>query len=131
MLDSIFSGLRGDLDLDDTIDTFMAKLDLKGQECGLKHVPNGYDIEQPPAVEYLCQNLGYSETGEVTEVLRVPICQECVEGLLDPNWALLYCVTCHNSQWVYKPKSSYEFHTSVVWLNECPHCAENVEEKEV
>lgn len=124
MSDELLGGFKGGSLIDDTLDAFIAKVELEGQFCCLKHGPAAMNLPPVPAVDYLCQNLGNNETGEVTEQLRVPICEECVKGLYDPNWALLYCVTCHSSQWVYKPRSSHVYNTDVVWLNQCPHCTD-------
>lgn len=131
MSESIFDGLHDDLQLDDTVDTIMSIMSLKTEKCGLKHTPEEYNIPPPPAVDYLCQKLGYIKTGKNTEQIRVPICQECVNGLHDPEWALLYCIGCCNSQWVYKPRSSYVFHTDVVWLDICPHCVSMEDNTEI
>lgn len=128
MSDEFLDGFNGGLLTGNTLDTFMAKLDLEGQFCCLKHSPEAIELPAVPAIDYLCQNLGNNNNGEVTEQLRVPICEECLKGLYDTNWALLYCVSCHNSQWVYKPRSKHNFNTDVVWLNECPHCIKKEEE---
>lgn len=130
MLNSIFDVLQNDALLDEAIDSFIDRATLKTEYCGLKHAPKEYNIPPVQAVEYLCQNLGYVTSGGITELIRVPICQDCVNGLHDPEWALLYCVNCHNSQWVYKIESSYVFHTDVVWLDECPHCSVRKESDE-
>lgn len=122
MLDDVFNGFNDGSLIDDTLDVFMAKVALEGEFCALKHGPKSMELLQVPAVDYLCQNLGNNFTKSVTEQLRVPICSDCKEGLADSDWVLLYCVTCHNSQWIYKPRSSHIFHTNVVWLNECPYC---------
>jgi hypothetical protein len=128
MLHSFFDGFKDETSLDEALDTLIDKIAVKTEKCGLKHAPKEYNIEQPQAVDYLCQNLGYNKTGETTEVIRIPICEECCRGMRDPDWAVIYCVNCCNSQWIYKPKSSYEFHTDVVWLDECPHCTEEKKE---
>jgi hypothetical protein len=123
MSDELFGSFKEDLELDSALDACMARIELDGQFCCLKHGPESMGLPPVPVVDYLCQNLGNHETGEVSEQIRVPICEECLKGLHDPNWALLYCVTCHSNQWIYKPRSSHNFHSDVVWLNECPKCA--------
>ena len=122
MVNSFFDGFKNNLTLDGAIDTFMDKTSLRIEKCGLKHAPKEYNLPPVEAVAYLCQNLGYVKTGKNTEQIRIPICQDCVNGLNDPDWALIYCVNCHSSQWIYKPKSSHVFHTDVVWLDVCPYC---------
>lgn len=124
MLDFNFNFLVGPQTLDESLDIYTARLELIGQTCGLKHAPEGFDIEVPPAVDYLCQYLGFNEERSITEMLRIPICEECIQGLYDPDWALIYCVTCHSSQWVWKPHSRFEFHTDVAWVEVCPKCYE-------
>lgn len=127
MSEGIFGGFDSVSSFDDTLDVFMAKVALEGEICALKHGPESMGLPEVQAVDYLCQNLGNNETGEVTEQLRIPICKECKQGLMDPDWALIYCVTCHKSQWIYKPRSDYNFHSDVVWLNVCPFCKKTEE----
>lgn len=122
MLDFNFNYSAGVMELEDHLDEHIAKLELLNEKCYLKHAPSTMEIEPPQAVDYLCQYFGYNKERSITEMLRIPICDECVRGLYDPNWALMYCITCNNSQWVWKPDSSLDFHTDVVWVDECPYC---------
>ncbi len=111
--------------LDRNIELMIATLELEGETCHLKH--SSVDpAENHPAVNYLCQNLGNKETGEVSQQLRIPICQECVEALYDPDWILFYCVYCHKSQWLYRPlaKQEYPEGNGIYWMDVCPFCAE-------
>lgn len=112
--------------LDESIDNLTAKLDLIGEKCHLKHGPKNMDIEIPNAVDYLCQYFGFNKERSITEMLRIPICRDCIAGLYDDDWALVYCINCNSSQWFYKPKVPHiEFHTDVVWLDKCPECEHN------
>jgi len=124
MLDFNFNYPTGTLELDDNLNEYLAKLDLLGEECHLKHAPEELAVEIPQAVDYLCQYFGFNKERSITELFRIPICDECIKGLYDPNWALLYCVGCNSSQWIWKPDSPLDFHTDVVWLEGCPHCSE-------
>lgn len=125
MLDFNFNFLDGILSLEDSLDKNMAQLELINETCHLKHAPKGIEIEVPIAVDYLCQYFGFNKEHSITELLRIPICEDCLAGLYDPNWALIYCVSCNSSQWVWKPDSHIEFHTDVVWVDKCPECKED------
>lgn len=127
MLDFNFSYNTGTLELENSLNEHIAKLELLNEQCHLKHGPEGYDIEIPRAIDYLCQYFGFTKERSITDLLRIPICGECIQGLYDPNWALMYCITCNNSQWIWKPDSKLEFHTDVVWLDICPNCNDNKE----
>ena len=117
------------MDLDYNIELMMAKLELEGKTCCLKH--SRYDpAENHPAVEYLCQKLVDQKTGVETQELRIPICKECVDALNNPDWILAYCTYCQESQWIYRPKAkmSHPEGNGIYWLDVCPHCAEVVNE---
>lgn len=122
MLHLNFHNLGNPLSLDDGLDLHIARLELIDEQCHLKHAPEWMEVENPQAVDYLCQYFGFNKERSITELLRIPICEECIKGIYDPNWALAYCVTCHNSQWFWKPDSKLEFHTDVVWVDACPKC---------
>jgi len=109
--------------LDENLNMMVAKLELEGENCHLKHGPNG---DRPPAVDYLCQRLGDQKTGDVLQELRVPICKECAEALSNENWILAYCTYCQESQWIYRPKAKIKHPdgNGIYWLDVCPHCAE-------
>lgn len=115
---------RSPLILNESIDISIAKMELLNEECGLSHGPKHLVPKKPLAVDYLCQMFGFSEEKTITDELRIPICAECIEGLYSGDWVLLYCITCNNSQWVYKPESKLDFNpgVSVVWMDECPKC---------
>jgi hypothetical protein len=116
-------------DFDRNINLMMAKLELEGETCGLKHSKVD-PSENHKAVDYLCQNFGDMESGEVKQELRIPICKECTEALYDEDWILCYCVYCHHSQWIYRPyaKMAHPPGNGIYWCDVCPFCAE-VEDK--
>ena len=110
--------------LDEEINLMMAKVELAGEYCHLKH--SEYDpAENHPAVNYLCQNLGDKETGEVKQTLRIPICEECSESLYDENWILVYCTYCNKSQWILRRLAKFEYPEGnlIYFLDICPFCA--------
>lgn len=113
-------------ELDEKISMMLSRLDLEGETCGLKH-----SVEDPaenyPAIDYLCQNLGDQETGDIYQQIRIPVCAECAEALFDTNWILMYCTYCHASQWVYRPKAKYEYPKGnrIYWQDVCPFCVDN------
>lgn len=117
--------------LDEQLNLMVARLELEGETCGLKHSKVD-PAENHTAVNYLCQGLGNPKKGETHQELRVPICQECSEALFDENWILVYCTYCSKSQWIYRPlaKRDYQKGNLIFWLDVCPHCAEIVNEKE-
>jgi hypothetical protein len=107
----------------------LARVELEGETCGLKH--SKYDpAENHEAVDYLVQNLGDQKTGEVTQQIRIPVCQECIEALSDPNWILVYCTYCHKSQWICRrlAKNEYPDGNLIYWADVCPFCAEIADE---
>ena len=106
------------------LDTFVDRLSLRNETCCLKHGPKEIKLESQQAVDFLCQYLGFKDDNIATELLRIPICKDCAEGLLDPEWLLVYCVNCNSSQWIFKPKSSTKITGDMVWLDECPECKE-------
>jgi hypothetical protein len=110
--------------LDENLGLLMAKLELEGEHCRLKH-SKADPAENHPAVDYLCQKLGDQETGEVKQEIRIPVCKECAEALYDEDWILCYCTYCHESQWIYRPYSKVEHPegNGIYFLDICPHCA--------
>jgi hypothetical protein len=108
---------------DEIIGNFIAETELVGQACGLQHHDN---IEQP-AVDFLCHRIGYTlpddEHVPDTE-LRIPVCEECAQGLVSEEWLLFYCIRCNESQWLNKnlAKMNYEEGTNIIALKQCPKC---------
>ncbi len=123
MLDFNFNFLNGEVSLEDSLDKHISKLDLLNEPCHLRHGPT--EIKVPMAVDYISQNFGFNKEHNITEQLHIPICKECIQGLYDPDWALIYCIGCNASQWIWKPTSIIEFYTDVVWLDVCPKCKED------
>lgn len=107
------------VELDELLYKMDAERDLEGQRCMLYHHP------QDPAgkaVDYLNQKFGFD--GNVQDILRVPICQDCVDALLGDEWVLMYCVHCNESRWVSR---KYSFHAypdglKIKWIDGCPGC---------
>ena len=116
-------------ELDQQLGEMIARLELEGETCGLKH-SEADPAENHPAVDFLCQGLGDQETGEVKQELRIPVCKECAEALYDTDWILCYCTYCHKSQWIYRPYSKIEHPegNGIYWLDVCPFCAEIMNE---
>ena len=111
--------------LDENLGLMMAKVELMGETCHLKHSKDD-PAENHPAVDYLCQRLGDQRTGEVTSEIRIPVCAECVEALHNEDWILAYCTYCNKSQWIYRPYAKVEHPkgNGIYWMDVCPHCAE-------
>ena len=110
--------------LDANLDYLLSKLNLVGVTCHLNH---GVGEKPPSAMEYLCQYIGKQDDPDtIPELLRVPICEECVIALYDENWLLFYCLTCDSSQWLLKSKARklYPKWESVRFLHTCPNCDE-------
>lgn len=124
--------------LDEALGFFIAKTNLVYEDCHLNHGPG---VPAPKAINYLCQRLDdlseveynasllsipefMSNTDELGDVLRIPICEECIEGLYDEDWLLFYCLTCNSSQWLIKSKAKkyYPAWESIRFLVECPIC---------
>lgn len=125
MLNFNFNFLDKTVSLEDSLNKYMAKLELLNEPCHLKHAPTKLKIRIPMAVDYISQDFGFNKEHNITEQLRIPICKECIQGLYDPDWALIYCVGCNASQWVWRPDSIIEFNTDIVWLDVCPKCKED------
>jgi hypothetical protein len=131
--------------LDASIGLFLARANLIGLTCHLNH--NG---EEPPeAIDYLCQRLGdindqpeeiatlddpmlaqipefMHNIEDTQDMLRIPVCAECVTALYDEDWLLFYCLSCDSSQWLMKSKARklYPKWESIRFLSGCPNCSE-------
>jgi len=116
--------------IDVILDDFLERAELDGEICNLNHGEG--DSQSHPAVDYLCQPLGDMESGAVYDMIRIPICAECIESLYSDEWILFYCIECMSSQWLYKPwaKKEYPADTHVIWLKVCPMCVIVEEDKE-
>ena len=120
-----FNFLDETLSLEDSLDKYMAKLELLSEPCHLKHAPTKLKQKVPMAIDYISQDFGFNKEHIITEQLRIPVCKECIRGLYNPNWALIYCIRCNSSQWIWKQNSVIEFNTDIVWLDICPKCKED------
>lgn len=107
------------------LERMIALIELEDTTCGLKHSTEDPG-ENHQAVDYLCQRLGDRKSKNAHQEIRVPVCQECVEALNDPDWILMYCTYCNKSQWVYRPlaKRGYPEGNQILWLDICPFCVE-------
>lgn len=108
--------------IDDRLNDFIAFFELNDEVCHLKHGPSSDDSKNYPAVDYLCQNLGFF--GLADTQIRIPICAECHQALQSREWILFYCVTCNKSQWLLRSKAKrhYDENVSIMWLKNCPNC---------
>lgn len=116
-------------ELDEQIELMVAKLELEGQTCGLKHSKVD-PAQNHAAVDYLCQGLGDPRNNETKQMLQIPVCAECADALYDNDWILVYCTYCNKSQWIYRPKAKNDYPEGniIYWLDTCPHCAEIADE---
>lgn len=113
-----------DEELDIQIANMLSAAKLEYETCKLKHTG-----EPPKAADYLCQTItdylgGYQ--------VRIPVCEECLIALYDPDWILCYCLYCNNSQWICRELSKKEYPADsmlVYWLTTCPHCVNKKEEE--
>ena len=115
--------------LDENLNIMVTRIELEGQTCNLKHSKND-PAENHPAVNYLCQGLGFNKTNESLQEIRIPICQECLEAMHDPDWILVFCTYCHASQWIFRPKAKFTYPegNGIYFLGTCPLCAKNTDE---
>ena len=105
------------------LDELLAKVELEDQTCMLNHNDN---IDRP-AIDFLCHQMGYilpDNDYEADAELRIPICEECVQGLCSGKEILFYCIGCTSSQWMLKSKSKNEYPegTNIIALRKCPKC---------
>lgn len=108
--------------LDTHLDHLIAEIGLIGEKCHLNH---GIGEKTPDAVEYLCQYIGKQDDLDIKpDLLRIPICNECINALYDEDWLLFYCLTCNSSQWLLKSKAKklYPKWESIRFLHTCPNC---------
>jgi len=115
-----------DLDLlDEQLNMMLARADLEGDTCGLKHSKED-PSENHPATNFLCQKLGNNKTNVAQQELRIPICSECSEALNSEDWILIFCVYCHKSQWISRKyaKKTYPPGNLIYWIDVCPFCSE-------
>jgi len=112
------------MNIDDLIlDDLLARAGLDGQTCMLNH---NDEIERP-AVDYLCHQVGYELPEgdyQADAELRIPICEECVQGLCNGKEILFYCIGCGASQWMLKSQSKREYPdgTNIIAMRKCPKC---------
>lgn len=108
----------------DGIDKTILMLELDNSHCELNHGPN-VDTSKIKAVDYLTIPVGDIKTGVVDNSFVIPICEECAEGLVDPEWVLIYCLECMSSQWVYKPLAKYRYKDNLIIVAGCIKCTGN------
>jgi len=109
--------------IDVILNDFLERAELDEEVCNLKHSDDDSG-EGHHAIDYLCQPLGHIESGAVYDMIRIPICAECVDTLYSNEWILFYCLECTSSQWLYRAwaKRKYADETRVIWLSKCPIC---------
>ena len=108
---------------DAVFDEIHAIMELQGQTCMLNH---NDEIERP-AVDFLCHRMGYTLPNndfQADAELRIPICEECAQGLCSGEEILFYCIECGASQWLLKAaaKNEYPEGTNIIALKKCPKC---------
>jgi predicted RNA-binding Zn-ribbon protein involved in translation (DUF1610 family) len=108
------------------LDLLTAQANLDNETCGLKHIKSD-PAENHPAVDYLCNRMGYTDpdgNAVADAELRIPVCADCVDALLGNEWILFYCVHCGESQWMLKEKAKngYPEDTKIIALRSCPIC---------
>ncbi len=107
----------------DDITALGLQAELAHSSCHLNHGPR--DLGPHAAVDYLVLPLGKQEahgTISARSELVIPICKDCLEGLSDEAWTLLYCLDCNESQWVLRQLSRMRYRHNVLWLRGCPKC---------
>ena len=107
----------------DEIDALGLEADLAHSKCELNH--GSRDKDTHPAVDYLVLPIGKQDAkGLVTDQseLVIPICQECLDGLTDEAWTLLYCLDCNESQWILRKLAKMKYRHNLIWLRGCPKC---------
>ncbi len=98
--------------------------ELAEAHCELNHGPetNSQDFK---AVNYIVMPFGYNQS-DVQDVsvrdLVIPVCNECIQALLQEEWTLLYCFECCRSQWVCRKFAKNQYRHHVLWLRGCPEC---------
>lgn len=110
----------------DEIDAIGLQADLAHSYCQLNHGPR--DTVPHNAVDYLILPVGKQDSqGRVSEAadLVIPICSDCLTGLNDESWTLLYCLDCNQSQWILRELAKMDYRHHVIWLKGCPTCGRN------
>ena len=88
--------------------------------CELKH------REYSRAVDYITQDIG--QHGQLMYSVNIPICQECIDSIIQPEWVLLYCLKCTSNQWINEITSKLHYcGKSICWMSCCPKCREDDE----
>lgn len=107
------------------LNEFMNMVTLEGEHCHLKHSEED-PSENHPAVNYLCQFIGFIKEDIAEYMIQIPVCKECEEALTGDGWVLFYCITCNSSQWVLKSlaKRIYKKTDKVFFMDVCPICTE-------
>lgn len=108
------------------LDQLLAKANLENEICGLRHTSDD-PAKNHPAVDYLCQRMGYklSEGESVADAeIRIPICKDCIDALYSGEWILFYCLYCGESSWALRGRTKHDFpkDVSIVGFRSCPNC---------
>lgn len=96
-------------------------VDIENEHCYLNHGP-GTNEKDYKAVDFLCQKFE-SDDGSEGFTIRIPICEECINGLYSNNWLLFYCIRCNESQWLDKNRSkNFYGYDTIKFMDICPKC---------
>lgn len=105
-------------------DKLVLLADLAEECCELSHGPDTSHLRLP-AVDYLVQPFGYSQS-DIDEVsvrdMVVPVCIDCASALQGNEWTLLYCLECNSSQWISRRYARLRYRHNILWLRGCPYC---------
>lgn len=108
----------------DEIDAFGLQAELAHSHCELSHGTR--DTSPHSAVDYLVLPIGTKDSNGIVSNqsdLIIPICQDCLDGLTDEAWTLLYCLDCNESQWILRDFSRLKYRHNLIWLRGCPKCS--------
>jgi len=102
----------------DDIDAVGLRMELEHSHCELSHGPR--DTQPHKAIDYLVMPTGYK--GQADSNLVIPVCQDCLDGISDPAWTLVYCLECGESQWILREIAKMQYRHDILWLAGCPTC---------
>ena len=105
----------------------LATLSSENESCVLNHGKK--ELHDHIAIDFIVLPMGYKQDNGImvqTDELIIPVCLECLDGMNDPDWLLIYCIVCHASQWIYKPLAKFNYgNDKFKLLDECPICQDN------
>ncbi len=110
----------------DALERLVLLTSLGSEVCCLNHDQHG---DEAPAIDYIVIPVGNLQKNVREYDLTIPVCQDCLDALVNVEWTLLFCLECTSSQWVLNKLSKLDYPKSPMWLCGCPKCKDEANTK--